>query len=369
MNHEHEHNPANPAPAGAPHPDTPDDAGSQALAEALRSSFAIVQVVMVVLVIVFLGSGFFTVGQQEQAIILRFGKPVGEGQKALLGPGLHWSFPYPIDEIVRIPISELQSVTSTIGWYAVTPEQELSGNLPPPRASLDPAVEGYVITGDANIIQSRVTLYYRIENPIDYVFNFVNASNAVQDALNNALLYTTAHFKVDDILYREVEAYQEAIQRRVAELISQEQLPVAVDHCAVEKTIPPRYLKPAFDKVTTARENQNKLLNDAHTYANKVLIDAGAQAATITNQATADKVQLVKSIAGDAERFNKLLPKYESNPGLFKQVYLVNAMGATLTNLQDKIYFPNGLGGETPELRLLLNREPPKPKIQTTPSQ
>ena len=85
--------------------DTPVDAGSQALSEALRSSFAIVKFVMVALVIVFLGSGFFQVGPQEQAIILRFGKPVGEGRDALLGPGLHWSFPYPIDKYEKVPIT------------------------------------------------------------------------------------------------------------------------------------------------------------------------------------------------------------------------------------------------------------------------
>ncbi len=104
--HDHAHEPHGAAPA-------PDDAGSQALAEALRSSFAIVKFVMVVLVVIFFGSGFFQVGTQEKAIILRFGKPVGEGPQALLGPGLHWSFPYPIDEVVKIPITEIQKVTST----------------------------------------------------------------------------------------------------------------------------------------------------------------------------------------------------------------------------------------------------------------
>ncbi len=79
-----------PAPASLP-PETPVDAGSQALSEALRSSFAIVKFVMLLLVLVFLGSGFFTVGPQERALVLRFGRPVGTGEKALLGPGLHWS--------------------------------------------------------------------------------------------------------------------------------------------------------------------------------------------------------------------------------------------------------------------------------------
>jgi modulator of FtsH protease HflK len=86
------------SPEQLPPPETPIDAGSQALSEALRSSFGIIKGIMVLLVIVFLGSGFFTVGPQEQAVIIRLGKPIGEGEKALLGPGLHWALPYPIDE-------------------------------------------------------------------------------------------------------------------------------------------------------------------------------------------------------------------------------------------------------------------------------
>src|SRR5271167_1761911 len=159
--HEHHHH-AHEAPEAL-------DAGSQALAEALGSSFAIVKIVMVLMVLAFFGSGFFTVGPQEKAVILRFGKPVGEGQKVLLAAGLHWSFPYPIDEVVKIPITEIQKVSSSIGWYAVTPEQELSGNLPPPGPSLVPGVDGYVITADRNIIHTRATLYYQVDNPVRYV--------------------------------------------------------------------------------------------------------------------------------------------------------------------------------------------------------
>src|SRR5690349_15064918 len=88
-------------------PDRPDpskatlDAGSRALEEALRSSFYIIQIVMVILVVVFLGSGITTVGPQEKAVILRFGKPLSAGPEQLLGPGFHWAFPYPIDEVVK----------------------------------------------------------------------------------------------------------------------------------------------------------------------------------------------------------------------------------------------------------------------------
>jgi hypothetical protein len=61
-------------------------------------------------------------------------------------------------------------------------------------------------------------------------------------------------------------------------------------------------------------------------------------------------------------RFTDLLPKYESNPGLFAQVTLVQAMGPILTNVQDKIFLPARADGKPRELRLMLNREPPEPK-------
>ncbi|HVU07613.1 MAG TPA: protease modulator HflK [Verrucomicrobiae bacterium] len=347
--HEHEHEPL-----------AADDAGSQALAEALRSSFAIVKIVMVLLVALFFFRGLFTVGPQEKAVILRFGKPVGEGQKALLNPGLHWSFPYPIDEVVRIPITEIQHVSSTVGWYATTPEQELSGEEIPAGPSLTPGVDGYAITADNNIIHTRATLYYRIEDPIHYVFDFVNASNAVQNALNNAILYTAAHFNVDDAIYSNQSGFQDAVRERVEDLIEKEQLGVTVDQVQAE-SIPPRQLKSIFDQVTTARENRGKLLNDAHSYENQVTNAAAGQAATIIAQAQSGRARYVELLTADAKRFSNLLPKYESNPSLFEQQALIAAMGGILTNVQDKIYLPQRADGKPRELRLLLNREPPAP--------
>src|SRR4051794_8821377 len=112
--HEHKHGSEGQADPAAL---MPEDSGSRALSEALRSSFFIVKIVLVGLVLVFLSSGFFQVGPQERAIILTFGKPQGEGEKALLGPGFHWAFPAPIDEIKRIPAAQIQVASSTVGWY------------------------------------------------------------------------------------------------------------------------------------------------------------------------------------------------------------------------------------------------------------
>jgi membrane protease subunit HflK len=348
--------------------ETPVEAGSQALAEALHSSFAIVKVVMVVLVVVFLGSGFFKVEPDQRAIILRFGKPVGEGQKALLGPGLHWSFPYPIDEVEKVSITGIQKVSSTSGWYATTPEQELAGTEPPagPGTPLNPAVDGYAITADANIIHTRATLTYRIDDPVRYVFGFVNASNVLQNALNNALIYTASHFAVDDILYRDVAGFKDAVRRSAADLIQRENVGVAIDEIVDLRSIPPRQVKPSFDAVVTAGQNRNKVLNEAHSYENQITNQAGATAVTTIDLAESDRVRLVNDMASQAARFQEILPNYRTNSMLFVQSRFNETMSRVLTNLQEKIFMPSRADGKTRELRLLLNREPPMPKPAAT---
>jgi membrane protease subunit HflK len=267
--------------------------------------------------------------------------------------------------VVKIPIRKIQTINSTVGWYATTAEQELSGGEPPPGASLNPAVDGYAITADRNIIHTRAMLYYHIEDPKRFVFNFMSASNTVQNALNNALLYTAAHFNVDDVLTRDVAGFRDAVLQRVSDLTEQRQIGIVIDQCEVQ-SIPPRQLQDVFTRVTTARENRNKILNDARSYENQVLSQAGAQASSVTNAAAADRARYVQSITAEAKRFSDLLPKYESNPSLFAQMTLVQAMGPILTNVQDKIFLPQRADGKPRELRLMLNREPPKP--QAAPS-
>src|SRR5512139_377170 len=120
MSHDSSHPEAEPKPVlppGRPDPTTPgpaavEDAGAQALADALRSSFNLIKLVMVLLVGAFLASGLFTVKPNQVAVKLRFGKPVGVGREQLLQPGLHWKLPYPIDEVVYIPVGETHTLTS-----------------------------------------------------------------------------------------------------------------------------------------------------------------------------------------------------------------------------------------------------------------
>jgi membrane protease subunit HflK len=368
-NHTHPHEPhghhhgrkLDSVPANEPNAPEAVDASSQALSEALRSSFTVVKVVMVVLLFVFLGSGFFTVGPQERAIILRLGKPVGEGESALLGPGLHWSFPYPIDEYVKVSITGIQRATSKVGWYATTPEQELAGTEPPPGGTLNPAVDGYALTADGNIVHTRATINYRISDPVRYVFGLVNASNAVQTAIDNAILYAASRSRIDDILTRDVAGFNELVRRGATELAERQNLGIVIEECVVQSR-PPRQLKDAFDSVLRAEVNRSKVLNEARSYEHQVTSRASADAEGRKNAAESERARLVAETSSRGEQFSELLPQYRSNPQLFVQQRLTETLGRVFTNAQDKIFVAEGAAGKTRELRLLLNREPPKPK-------
>ena len=356
--HDHKDEPIKP---GAPV--TPEDSGSQALSDALRSSFVIVRVMMLGLLLVFLGSGFFTVGPSEKAIVLRFGKPQGEGEKALLGPGFHFAFPAPIDEVVRIPITQVQTIRSSVGWYATTPALEAAKAEPPPGQSLNPAIDGYIITGDANIVHARATLTYRITDPVRYSFDFVDASSLVTNALNEALVFAGSQYTVDDALTRDVTGFRDKIYSRLLQLIDQQRLGIAVDSPPAIQIIPPRQepVKVAFARVLDASIQRDKQLNEARTYESDLLSKARGDAASITNTAVADKTRLVEFVAADAKRFTDLLPQYEKNPEMWKELQQTEAVRRTLTNAQEKIFVSARGDGKPREMRLQLSREPQKP--------
>jgi len=354
-----------PQPAPTPGPEVAEDSGSQALSEALRSSFMIVKLLMIGVVLYFLFSGVFTVGQQQKAVILRFGKPVGVGENALLGPGLHFAFPAPIDEIVRIPIGEVQTVVSTIGWYAMPGGQEPKGD---PKPSLDPAAENYLLTADGNIIHVTGTLRYRISEPgLRYMFDFSHASNLVQNAFNNSIVFATTRYSIDNILASDAAGYRELVRRRLEQLIDQQKLGVVVDQIDL-KTIAPRQLTIEFRAATEAILKSAKTLNEARQYATEKISRAEADKKARLNASQSDRARLVDFVAAEAKRFENLLPAYRLNPDLFLLQQQTETLKRVLANVGDPWILPKDAGGKPPELRLQMNREPPKPKPIAQPA-
>ncbi len=363
--HNHDHGLAKP---DATRLEGAEDPGTQALADALKSSFAIVKVIMAGLLILFLFSGFFIVGPQEKAIKLRFGVPVGAGDGKLLGPGPHWAFPPPIDEVIRIPVGQVQAINSSIGWYATTAVNEAAGTEPPPGESLRPVQDGYLISGDENIIHLRATLRYRIAEPgLRYMLDFANASKLVENAFNNALLFAATRYKVDAALTRDQAGFREVARNRFEQLVSQYNLGITEIQIDNMQVIPPRQLKEAFARVSEAEVRRAKELNEARSYENQTISKARAEAESRKNLGETERTRLIEFVAAEVERFTNNLPAWNANRELFTQQHQSEVLRIIYTNAQEKVVAPARGGGASRELRLQINREPAKPRVLEMP--
>jgi modulator of FtsH protease HflK len=378
MNHEHPHHPLPGPETPAPKPPVPpspgpqshvEDASTRALADALRSSFFLVKLFMIGLVLAFLVSGVFTVEPNQVAVILRFGKPVGTTlEQQLRQPGLQWKFPYPIDEVVRIPVGESRTLTSTVGWYYVTPAEEAAGLEPARLPYLRPGVDGYALAGDGNIVHVRTSLSYRITDPIQYAFNFLNVTNLLENVLDNAILHTTAQFDADATLYRDKLAFQEQLFQRVATMIDRHQLGVTIDPREV-RTRPPLAVEEAFENVLRAQQQGDIQVQQAQSYARGATNRAMGEASAIIRDGVTQSNFLIQTMSAETNRFLGLRASYESNPRLFQQRLLAETTGRVLTNAQLKTFLPNRAHGKPWEVRILLNKEPEVPQqMDRTPN-
>ncbi|HXC98653.1 MAG TPA: SPFH domain-containing protein, partial [Verrucomicrobiae bacterium] len=261
--------------------------------------------------------------------------------------------------------TEIQTVKSTAGWYYMSPQDEaaeVAGTYNPyPAVSLNPTRDSYTITGDGNIIHARATLSYKVEDPIGYEFDFVNASNSVQDALDEALIYASARFtNVDDVLRRERTHFQETVRSRVTQLAQQENLGITILQCQVD-SIPPTRLQPDFERVTSALSAAERQKNEAAAEQNTITNKAAADAVRLVSDATTDATNLVASVKADADRFTSLLPRYEAAPGLTRSILYYRTLDDVMSGAAGKWYMPENPGGEPLEIRLQLSRQPVVP--------
>lgn len=350
--------PVSPAPVPAG-PVSPEEASSQALSEALRSGFQIVKVLMAGLVILFLCSGFFIVPPNEVVVLLRFGKPVGTGPDQFLRKGWHWAFPYPIDEKEHIEVGQIHTVTSTAGWYAVSPEDEAKNIEPPPRGRLFPDADGYTLTADGNIIHVRATIKYLITNPLRYEFGFANPSEVLTNVVNEALFHASARFSADAALYKNKTGFRDLVLERVKQKVEELQLGIALEPSDVE-TKAPIDVRAAFEAVNNAEQERSKAISDARGYYDLITRTVIGEAKAVLSEGLASSNRMVVDVAADARSFNLQLPRYADDPQLFARRLLAATMARVLTNAQEKFFLADHPDGQPRELRIQMGREPQK---------
>lgn len=338
-----------------------EDTGSRALSEALGSVFGVLKLIMACVIVFFILSGVFTVQPNEVAVILRFGKPVGTGEAAVRKPGLQFAFPYPIDEIVRIPTGTSRTLHSTAGWYFETEQEVASGRPPRARNSLRPGVDGYLLAADGNIVHARSMLKYRVIDPVQFVFYFRNGDLNLLHLLNRALIHAAAEFTSDAAIYKDKIAFKEGVRRHLMESIVEPRMGIKIEALDIHTT-PPIKVKTAFDGVIAAEQTRSQSILTAKADAGAALQEAQGEAKSIVANGMIRSNQLVMVIEAEAMAFEAQLPYYRKDPDLFVRRITADTMRTVMTNAQDKFFVPLRPDGSSRTLHLKLSKEPPKPK-------
>jgi regulator of protease activity HflC (stomatin/prohibitin superfamily) len=402
------------------------DAAGKSLSDALRTSFFILKIIMIVLVIVFLASGFSTVGPDEQALVLRFGKIRGIAEERLLGPGLHWVLPYPIEEIIKIPVEKKTNLPINSFWYFQEKRELLpEGPIPITRIpdKLDPLKDGYCITrserqsqttsgsagSDYNIVHSKWQLTYKIDDPERFFKNVYtedikrgqqlsdvvakSVTPLLEHLFEGAVVIAIVNYTIDEAI-----SSQDRIPKHVKKLLQQKldeiESGIAVVSVQLTDITWPRQIDNAFWASIKASQESQKAISQAKGYAENTLNETAGPIATklltaieddtITKQekellwaqlagaaqekiaqARAYRTKVVETAKANAEYLQKLLPEYRKRPQLVLHEIYQDTIEHVLTNADEKMIIQPTQGAQGREIRVLLNRDPAiKPKAE-----
>ena len=381
------------------------DAAGRSLSEALRISFIILKVIMIILVLAFLVSGFKTVASDEEALVLRFGKIRGVGEDRVLKPKTrpYWIFPYPVDMMVKIPVEKKVDLVVRSFWYYQSQERMLGEpSIEKTRIlpELDPIRDGYCVTrserqdeiatgsggSDYNIVHCKWQLTYQIDDPElffknvyvrdakpgDIYFDVITRSITplLQNLFEDTIVTAIVNYSIDDVLFEQVARLTEHIRRLLQEKLNEIESGIKVVQVQLTDKSWPQQVNEAFEASHSASQKSEQAISKARTDAESTIIEAASLAQEKIAEARAYRTKVVANARANADYFQQLLPEYRKRPKLVIQKIYQDAIERIFNNAVEKFVIQPSEGTKGAEFRIMLNRDPSlKPKTsnqQTT---
>ncbi len=253
---------------------------------------------LAVLAAIWLYSAVYVVDEQEQAVVLRFGK-----YYETVGPGLNIYFP-PIDRKYMENVTRERAYTK----------------------------QGQMLTEDENIVEVPLTVQYRISNLQDFVLNVDQPEVSLQHATDSALRHVVGSTAMDQVLTEGRELMASEVKERLQRFLDNYRTGISVTQVNVQSAAAPREVQEAFDDVIRAREDEQRAKNQAEAYANGVVPEARGQAQRIIEDANGYRDEVIARAQGEAERFSKLLTEYRKAPEVTRERLYLEAMQEVFSN-------------------------------------
>ena len=277
-------------------------------------------------IVIWLLLGLYSVGPDEVGVVQRFGK-----YNRVVSSGLNYHIPYPIETVKTPKVTEVKRIE--IGFRTVGKNQYRTIEQ-----------ESLMLTGDENIVDAELIVQYKIKDPIDYLFNFIGPELTLREASEASLRTVIGRHNIDEALTSGKLMIQEETKELLQIILDKYETGVIVVAVQLQDVSPPKQVIDAFKDVASAKEDKNRMINEAEGYRNDVIPKARGQAQAMIRESEGFRESRIKRAEGDVAKFKAIVKEYTKAKEVTKERLYLEAMEEILPGI-DKYIVPNGEDG------------------------
>jgi membrane protease subunit HflK len=285
----------------------PGDSGDAG--EPPRSRFPIggAGLLLALVLLVWLASGFYIVDEGRRGVVTRFGK-----YTETTSPGPRWHLPYPIEAVEVIDFSRIKTV-------------EIHGNNPGRTA------RGLLlVTDDENIVDALFAVQYRLKDAKDYVFRTRNPDDVLVQVAATAISEVVGRSQMDFVLYEGRGEIAKKVETLMQEMLDRYGTGIQIQSVSLLDAQPPEQVRPAFDDAVKAGQDRERQKNEGQAYANDVVPRARGMASRLVQEAEGYSARVVQEAEGNASRFRQILVEYNKAPAVTRERLYLDMMQSVL---------------------------------------
>ena len=262
-------------------------------------------------ILIWLGSGFYIVNEGERGVVLRFGKFVEATQ-----PGPRWHLPYPIETAEVVNLQQVRTVE--VGYRANVKSKMLKESL--------------MLTDDENIIDIQFAVQYILKSPEDYLFNNRHPDEAVHQAAETSIREIVGKSKMDFVLYEGRAEIAARAAKLMQDILDRYKTGISISKVTMQNAQPPEQVQASFDDAVKAGQDRERAKNEGQAYANDVIPRARGAASRLLQEADGYKQRVIANAQGDASRFKQILVEYSKAPKVTRDRMYLDTIQQMMTN-------------------------------------
>ena len=268
---------------------------------------------LIVVLFIWLATGFYRVEPDEQGVELLFGK----WNQTTTEPGLHIFFPTPIGKVMTPKVENVRKIN--VGYRSASDLGFSTGS----NTERNVLEESLMLTGDQNIVDVHFTVLYKIKDAGKFLFKLRNPETTVKDMSESVMREVVGQRELEFLLTGGRQEVEQVVRSDLQDILDEYESGILVQSIQLQSVNPPALVIDAFDEVQRARQDKEKLVNEANSYLNKIVPNARGDAAKLVQEATAYKEQVIKQAEGVAQNFIDVYNSYKDAKYVTRQrIYL-----------------------------------------------